>query len=167
MMDILMSETCWAHKKWNKIESDIKLVFRSSTSFFLFSLWIYVYDVVNGIYNTLNIAHCFGRNNFDDGSISKYRSLRGMNNTEYPTLCGSYLHDRSANTHWCFSSDNEFDGKISKQRGDLSVDIIALLRVLSKYILSELASTICVYINLLRTTNVLFRTYCKEDPRIT
>ena len=31
MMDILMSETCWAHKKWNKIPSDIKLVFYSST----------------------------------------------------------------------------------------------------------------------------------------
>ena len=30
MMDILMSETCWAHKKWNKIISDIKLVFYSS-----------------------------------------------------------------------------------------------------------------------------------------
>ena len=30
MMDILMSETCWAHKKWNKIASDIKLVFYSS-----------------------------------------------------------------------------------------------------------------------------------------
>jgi hypothetical protein len=31
MMDILMSETCWAHKKWNKITSDIKLVFHYST----------------------------------------------------------------------------------------------------------------------------------------
>ena len=31
MMDILMSETCWAHKKWNKIASGIKLVFHSST----------------------------------------------------------------------------------------------------------------------------------------
>jgi len=30
VMDILMSETCWAHKKWNKIKSDIKLVFHSS-----------------------------------------------------------------------------------------------------------------------------------------
>jgi len=30
-MDILMSETCWAHKKWNKIASDIKLVFYSLT----------------------------------------------------------------------------------------------------------------------------------------
>jgi len=30
MMDTLISETCWAHKKWNKITSDIKLVFYSS-----------------------------------------------------------------------------------------------------------------------------------------
>ena len=29
---ILMSETCWAHNKWNKIASDIKLVFHSSTN---------------------------------------------------------------------------------------------------------------------------------------
>ena len=32
MIDILMSETCWAHKQWNKIASDIKLVFHSSTT---------------------------------------------------------------------------------------------------------------------------------------
>jgi len=31
MIDILMSETCWAHKKWNKTASDIKFVFYSST----------------------------------------------------------------------------------------------------------------------------------------
>jgi len=31
MMAILMSETCWVHKKWNKITSDIILVFYSST----------------------------------------------------------------------------------------------------------------------------------------
>jgi hypothetical protein len=31
MMDILMSETCWAHKKWNKVASDIELAFHSST----------------------------------------------------------------------------------------------------------------------------------------
>ena len=29
-MDILMPETCWAHKNWNKIASDIKLIFHSS-----------------------------------------------------------------------------------------------------------------------------------------
>jgi len=32
MMDILMYETCWVHKKWNKLASDIKLVFYSSTN---------------------------------------------------------------------------------------------------------------------------------------
>ena len=31
IMDILMSKTCWARKKCNKIASDIKLVFHSST----------------------------------------------------------------------------------------------------------------------------------------
>ena len=31
IMDILMSETCWARKKWNNIASDNKLVFHSST----------------------------------------------------------------------------------------------------------------------------------------
>ena len=36
-MDILMSETCWAHNKWNKIASDIKLVFHSSE---IISLWV-------------------------------------------------------------------------------------------------------------------------------
>jgi len=32
MMAILMSETCWAHKKGNNKGSDIKLVFYSSTN---------------------------------------------------------------------------------------------------------------------------------------
>jgi len=36
IMDILMSETCWAHKKWNKITTDLKSVSYSSTfTFFL------------------------------------------------------------------------------------------------------------------------------------
>ena len=36
MMDILMSKICWAHK-WNKIASDIKLVFYSSTITMMYS----------------------------------------------------------------------------------------------------------------------------------
>ena len=35
-MDILTSETCWAHNKWNKIASDINLVFHSSTNLNVF-----------------------------------------------------------------------------------------------------------------------------------
>ena len=38
MMDILMSETCWAHKTWNKIASDMKLVFHSSSISLLLTL---------------------------------------------------------------------------------------------------------------------------------
>ena len=46
MMDILMSEACWAHKKWNKIASDIKLVFYSSKilkSMFKYEILINLY----------------------------------------------------------------------------------------------------------------------------
>ena len=42
MMDILMPETCWAHKEWNKIASDIKLVFYSSrVQGFCFCMTVY------------------------------------------------------------------------------------------------------------------------------
>jgi len=37
MMDILMCETCWAHKKWNKRASDI-IVFYSSTRSCMFTV---------------------------------------------------------------------------------------------------------------------------------
>jgi len=41
MMYILMSETCWAPKKWNKIANDIKLVFYSSTVYCLIrTVWV-------------------------------------------------------------------------------------------------------------------------------
>jgi len=48
MMDILMSETCWAHKKWNKIASDIKLIFYSSTITMMYGplyirLWLFTF----------------------------------------------------------------------------------------------------------------------------
>jgi len=46
MMDIL-SKTCWAHKKWNKIASATKLVFYSSTKSTL------IYDLSN---NTVSNA---------------------------------------------------------------------------------------------------------------
>jgi hypothetical protein len=51
MMDILMSETCWAHKKWNKIASDIKLVFHSSTILMIWKIPVSIewqYSLLNG-----------------------------------------------------------------------------------------------------------------------
>ena len=52
MMDILMSETCWAHKKWNEIASDIKLVFYSSTI-------CTVFFVLSSLFNTKKIVFSF------------------------------------------------------------------------------------------------------------
>ena len=46
MMGILMSETCWAHKKWNKIASDIKLVFHSSTTSECFYRLYFSYNII-------------------------------------------------------------------------------------------------------------------------
>jgi len=46
MMDILMSETCWAHKKWNRIASDIKL------SLVLLGFWI-LYTILSTEQNCL------------------------------------------------------------------------------------------------------------------
>jgi len=42
MVDILMSETCWVHKKWNKIASDIKLVFYSSNICSVYIWWFFI-----------------------------------------------------------------------------------------------------------------------------
>ena len=50
-MDILMSDICWAHNNWNKITSDIKLVFHSS-----------IIAMMHGPINirfTLRISYCF------------------------------------------------------------------------------------------------------------
>jgi len=38
MMDVLMSKTCWVHKKWNKTASNINLVFYSSSQLVL-EMW--------------------------------------------------------------------------------------------------------------------------------
>jgi len=49
MVDILMSETCWAHKKWNKIASDIKLVFYSSAFLNLRRTWR---DIIKNVFRS-------------------------------------------------------------------------------------------------------------------
>ena len=56
MMDILMSETCWAHKKWNKIASGIKLVFYSSTNSALLTNELYSSVITKPVYNDTHIT---------------------------------------------------------------------------------------------------------------
>jgi len=86
MMDILMSKTCWAHKKWNKIASDIKLVFYSSTTEWMYSNFII--NTFKGMYS-LHLTCC-----------SSYSlSLYGLPYSEYyPFICILYIWHVAAAT---------------------------------------------------------------------
>ena len=59
MMVILMSETCWALKKWNKIPSDIKLVFHSSTITVLHCVYEYCYKFRFLLWTFIRHEHIF------------------------------------------------------------------------------------------------------------
>jgi len=84
MMDILISETCWAHKKWNKIASDIKLVLYSSTI-----------TTMHGPINLINVRNimklvpgmtdCKSNSNLRTGLVMHY-----VDYTLYPA-CWHYL----------------------------------------------------------------------------
>jgi len=63
MMDILMSEKCWAHKKWNKIASDIKLVFYSSAIRGLYSDSSHPFWTVFNACNHINWHSLFKQTN--------------------------------------------------------------------------------------------------------
>jgi len=52
MMDILISETCWAHKNWNKIASDIKLVFYFSTDWECLNVYT-VFDILRTVFRDI------------------------------------------------------------------------------------------------------------------
>jgi len=74
MMAILMSETCWTHKKWNKIASDFKLVFHSST-------------VNNGVYKTHHFRYP------DTAQLSAFSLIVFTTDTflYYPLVLSLYL----------------------------------------------------------------------------
>ena len=61
MMDIIMSETCWVHKKWNKIATDITLVYYSSEN----TLWCSHNDefvkrcILQTVYPSLSDAYLY------------------------------------------------------------------------------------------------------------
>ena len=58
-MDILMSETCWAHNKRNKIASDIKLVIHSSTILQLHFLQLAYFSLNYFLYTCVHISYFF------------------------------------------------------------------------------------------------------------
>ena len=91
MMDILMSGTCWAHKKWNKIASDIKLVFYSSTMLCCIYMLMYVFYRCG---NTLSFPKPRGH--------GSRRSLRD------PALCNIVCAEQNLTSMWGFLSHNRF-----------------------------------------------------------
>jgi len=102
MMDILMSETCWAHKKWNKTASDIKLVFYSSTITMMhgpINVRLYRPNKNFMTYNWLHVAQTFLR-----------KQPRSYSKTHYP-LCNLKVHWRIHNS--------EALGHIHKQMNSL------------------------------------------------
>ena len=76
LMDILMSETCWSHKKWNKIASDIKLVFYSST--------------ITMMRGPINIR--FFRTVRKWKMLNSIQSFRILHNTSVFLVLGSHIH---------------------------------------------------------------------------
>jgi len=97
-MDILMSETCWAHKKWNKIASDIKLVFHSSTNDVFDVYWFYllIFKHIsrhNGT-NDLQGAHQNFRNDFPKCMHVQFALSLGL---MYTNIVFPYI---SAGTWW-------------------------------------------------------------------
>jgi len=89
MMDILMSETCWAHKKWNKIAGDIKLVFYSSTMYCILStLWTAVCNFVC-VYVCVNCydLSCKTKNLLNLGTVSSCFCYTVVLSQHHPGEC--------------------------------------------------------------------------------
>jgi len=100
MMDILMSETCWAHKKWNKIASDIKLVFCSS--------------IITMMRGPINITFCRVYDRKKECRWCKPLKSPAKDNSQDPRIFGASLYDvkylAPCYTWWCsWSRHCEFD----------------------------------------------------------
>jgi len=129
MMDILMSETCWARKMWNKIASNIKLVFYSSTitmmygpiniSFFLFSQSDVFYlptvsaegyccSWSHSVTHTHTHTHTLGKNPLDGDrsvveAITQFAVVTHLtHSTRQPAACAMTLQYES----WCHQYSN-------------------------------------------------------------
>jgi len=94
-----LSETCWVHKKWNKIASDIKLVFYSSTNEMLLAMNNKV--TVDGIFCDLEKAFSCVNHNILMLGLEFYGILVKFNILIKSYLKGSYqrvlIYNR--NTH--------------------------------------------------------------------
>jgi len=131
MMAILMSETCWAHKKWNKIASDIQV----GLSFFSYlnsKSDVYVQTVFSKLFypieNTLSLLHIGTHPYLFWGS-------RGPNQL-LVTLCGTatksarclcQVRPCQRGSHWTDFREIWYWGTLVKIRGGNS-DLITIIQ---------------------------------------
>ena len=100
-IDILMSETCWAHNKWNKIAGDIKLVFRLSTM----RNGNYCYWCLHSMTSRGLICE---RDIFDCTTIPVAKETQLFilfTKSYFPVILGSITDHRFA---WCLDGQNKF-----------------------------------------------------------
>ena len=93
MMDILMSETCWAHKKWNKIASDIKLVFYSSTITMMHGPINIKFNMLQGCSN--GVLYCIILS-FPQGRVQDIMGTSGILRVAWRRLWNGYIPKKSA-----------------------------------------------------------------------
>jgi len=107
MMDILMPETCWACKKWNKIASEIKLVFYSSTSveyfyfnFLVYDIWVFFCVIFECFLQSARIS--FGAQGFSH--VSYYHVMCFRSSKCYTRLPEVNQAGRSVLARWSIAS---------------------------------------------------------------
>ena len=93
MMDILMSETCWAHKKWNKLANDIKLVFYSSTVELIanFLLFYILFSICDAKRIEFNLWQLKGRIKLFKQKIKEYLIKIFVKHLQEATQFGSHV----------------------------------------------------------------------------
>jgi len=94
MMAILMSETCWVHKKWNKTASDIKLVLffnyyndawskKHKIHHMMYSVGQVPYNLLNKINLILLTSHVL---RIPNGSFQKKNPCQNCSYIHYPPI---------------------------------------------------------------------------------
>jgi len=112
MMDVFMSEPCWAHKKWNKIASDMKLVFYSSTITMMHGP-INIRKIRSKDHRFLLLV-TFVTKDTTILNVEKWRDVNSSGRVATASKCKKQWHaeTRGKNVDWCtvLKSDHMFTG---------------------------------------------------------
>ena len=105
-MDILMSETCWAHNKWKKIAGDIKSVFHSSTIAMMHGPINIRYTNNNLLYDACSTSGYYLEGIFHKGHNSRWQCLFHDDTTRNKVLQFELLLANKALECWLLNESN-------------------------------------------------------------